>query len=145
MAIRDISFFAEDIEFVLPQKQKVREWINDVIKSEGFSRIAELNFIFCSDDYLLDINKEYLDHDTYTDIITFDSSEVAHVIAGDIFISIDRVRDNALKFSVSEVDELHRVIVHGVLHLCGYGDKTKEEKNTMTDKENECLAKRKFQ
>lgn len=144
MAIRDISFFVEDITFVLRQKQKVREWINDVIKSEGFSRIAELNFIFCSDEYLLDINKEYLDHDTYTDIITFDSSEVEDVIAGDIFISIERVRENAEKFSVVETDELHRVIVHGVLHLCGYMDKSKEEKNTMTSKENEYLTKRKF-
>lgn len=144
MALRDITFFAEDIDFVLPQKQKVREWIGSVITNEGFARIAELNFIFCSDDYLLDVNKEYLNHDTYTDIITFDSSEVENVIAGDIFISIDRIRDNAAKFQVSDKDELHRVIVHGILHLCGYGDKTKTEKTRMTEKENEYLATRHF-
>jgi rRNA maturation RNase YbeY len=144
MAIRDISFFAEDTAFVLSQKQKVREWAGRVIKSEGFSRIGELNFIFCSDEYLLDINKEYLDHDTYTDIITFDSSEEEHVIAGDIFISIERVRENATKFSVAEKDEVHRVIVHGVLHLCGYLDKSEAEKDTMTAKENEYLAQREF-
>lgn len=144
MALRDITFFAEDTDFVLPQKQKVREWIGSVIKNEGFARISELNFIFCSDDYLLDVNKEYLNHDTYTDIITFDSSEVENMIAGDIFISIDRIRDNAAKFQVSDKDELHRVIVHGILHLCGYGDKTKTEKTRMTEKENEYLATRHF-
>ena len=144
MALLDITFFAEDTDFVLPQKQKVREWIGSVIKNEGFARISELNFIFCSDDYLLDVNKEYLNHDTYTDIITFDSSEVENMIAGDIFISIDRIRDNAAKFQVSDKDELHRVIVHGILHLCGYGDKTKTEKTRMTEKENEYLATRHF-
>lgn len=144
MALRDITFFAEDTDFVLPQKQKVREWIGSVIKNEGFARISELNFIFCSDDYLLDVNKEYLNHDTYTDIITFDSSEVENMIAGDIFISIDRIRDNAAKFQVSDKDELHRVIVHGILHLCGYGDKTKTEKTRMTEKENEYLSIRQF-
>lgn len=144
MAIRDITFFAEDIDFVLRQKQKVREWIGLIVKNEGFARISELNFIFCSDDYLLHINKEYLNHDTYTDIITFDSSESENVIAGDIFISIDRIRDNALKFDATERDELHRVMAHGVLHLCGYGDKTKAEKQRMTEKENTCLAMRDF-
>lgn len=144
MALRDITFFAEDTDFVVRQKQNLREWIGSVVKNEGFTRIAELNFIFCSDDYLLDINKEYLNHDTYTDIITFDSSEAENVIAGDIFISIDRVQENAAKFQVSEKDELHRVIVHGVLHLCGYGDKSKAEKTKMTEKENEYLASRQF-
>lgn len=144
MAIKDISFFAEDIQFVLPQKQKVREWIYITIKDEGYARISELNFIFCSDNYLLDINKEYLNHDTYTDIVTFDSSESEDVIAGDIFISVDRIRDNATKFSVSEKDELHRVIIHGVLHLCGYLDKTKDDKSRMTAKEDEYLNKRCF-
>ncbi len=144
MAIKDISFFTEDISFNLPQKQKVREWVNKTITTEGFKRVSELNFIFCSDDYLLDINKQYLHHDTYTDIVTFDSSEDEDVIAGDIFISIDRIRDNAQKFNVSETNELHRVIIHGVLHLCGYLDKKKEDKEIMTAKENECLAKRFF-
>lgn len=144
MALKDISFFTEDIAFTLKQKANVRDWINSTVKTEGFKRISELNFIFCSDPYLLDINKQYLNHDTYTDIVTFDSSEEEDVIAGDIFISIDRIRENAEKFGVSEKDELHRVIIHGVLHLCGFYDKKKEDKELMTAKENEYLAKRTF-
>jgi rRNA maturation RNase YbeY len=144
MAIKDISFFSEDINFTLKDKAKVRNWIADTIKSEGFKRIGELNFIFCSDEYLLDINKQYLNHDTYTDIVTFDSSEGEDVIAGDIFVSVERIRENASKFSVQERDELHRVIIHGVLHLCGFLDKKKEDKELMTAKENEYLLKRTF-
>ena len=144
MAIRDISFFAEDIDFTLKQKQKIRQWITATAKAEGLSRIGELNFIFCSDDYLLDINKQYLNHDTYTDIVTFDNSEQEEVVAGDIFISIERVRDNAQKFGVAEWDELCRVIIHGVLHLCGYLDKTKKDKALMTEKEDEYLGRRLF-
>lgn len=144
MAIKDISFFSEDINFTLKDKAKVRNWIADTIKSEGFKRIGELNFIFCSDEYLLDINKQYLNHDTYTDIVTFDSSEDEDVIAGDIFVSVERIRENASKFSVQERDELHRVIIHGVLHLCGFLDKKKEDKELMTAKENEYLLKRTF-
>lgn len=144
MAIRDISFFAEDIDFTLKNKQKIRQWIVNTVKEEGFVRIAELNFVFCSDSYLLDINKQYLNHDTYTDIVTFDNSGQEHVITGDIFISIDRVRDNAFKFGVSEWDELCRVIIHGVLHLCGYLDKKKADKILMTQKEDVYLKKRLF-
>jgi probable rRNA maturation factor len=91
---------------------------------------------------LLAVNKQYLQHDTYTDIVTFDNSEQAEVIAGDIFISIDRVQENAAKFGVAEPDELHRVIIHGILHLCGYGDKKKEDKARMTEKEDFYLARR---
>ena len=144
MALKDISFFSEDIEFTLKDKAKVRNWIGDTTKAEGFKRMGELNFVFCSDEYLLDINKQYLNHDTYTDIVTFDSSEEEEVISGDIFISIERIRENAAKFGVTERDELHRVIIHGVLHLCGYYDKKKEDKELMTAKENEYLAKRTF-
>ncbi|TDQ73547.1 rRNA maturation RNase YbeY [Sphingobacterium yanglingense] len=144
MALKDISFFSEDIDYTLKEKAKVREWIHSAIQAEGFKRVSELNFIFCSDEYLLDINKEYLNHDTYTDIVTFDSSEEEEVIAGDIFISIERIRENAAKFKVPERDELHRVIIHGVMHLCGYLDKKKEEKERMTAKENEYLQKRSF-
>lgn len=144
MALKDITFFSEDIEFTLKEKAKVRAWIGDTIKSEGFKRIGELSFVFCSDDYLLDINKQYLNHDTYTDIVTFDSSEEDDMIAGDIFISVDRTRENAVKFGVSERDELHRVIIHGTLHLCGFLDKKQEDKELMTAKENEYLGKRVF-
>src|SRR5690606_18704832 len=144
MAIKDISFFVEDVTFNLSQKQKIRDWVNRTVREEGFNRISELNFIFCSDTYLLEINRQYLHHDTYTDIVTFDSSEEENVIAGDVFISIERVRENAQKFKVSEKEELHRVIIHGVLHLCGYLDKKSEDKTLMTRKENEYLQKRSF-
>jgi len=144
MALKDIQFFSEDIAFTLKEKQKVRQWIAETIKSEGFKRIGELSFIFCSDAYLLEINKQYLNHDTFTDIVTFDSSEEEETIAGDIFISVERIQENAAKFGVPERDELHRVIIHGVLHLCGYYDKKKEDKEQMTFKENDYLAKRKF-
>ena len=144
MALRDISFFNEDVEYNIKDKQKVRQWVGATIKAEGFLRVGELNFIFCSDAYLLKINQQYLDHDTYTDIVTFDSSEDEDVIAGDIFISVERTAENATKFNVSERDELHRVIIHGVLHLCGYLDKKKEDKSLMTEKENTYLERRDF-
>lgn len=144
MAIKNISFFSEDTAYILKEKAKVREWIHSAVITEGFRRVSELNFIFCSDAYLLDINKQYLNHDTYTDIVTFDSSEEEDVIAGDIFISADRIQENAVKFKVSDRDEMHRVIIHGVMHLCGYLDKKKEDKELMTAKEDEYLAKRTF-
>ncbi|GGE24155.1 MULTISPECIES: rRNA maturation RNase YbeY [Sphingobacterium] len=144
MALKDIQFFSQDIDFTLKEKQKVRQWIGKTIKEEGYSRVGEMSFVFCSDAYLLDINKQYLNHDTFTDIVTFDSSEKEDLIAGDIFISVERTMENAQKFNVSNRDELHRVIIHGVLHLCGYYDKTKEEKTLMTQKEDYYLAKRDF-
>ena len=106
--------------------------------------MKELTYVFCSDAYLLPMNQQYLDHDTYTDIITFDNSEVEGDIVGDIFISVERVRENAAKFNITETDELHRVIIHGALHLLGYTDKSVVTKKKMTQKEDECLAKRTF-
>ena len=138
-----IQFFEEDITYKLKNKIKVRQWVTDTIVAEGFE-LQELTFIFCSDDYLLKINQEYLDHDTYTDIITFDNSEAEGNIVGDIFISIPRIQENAAKFSVSNADELHRVIIHGTLHLLGYKDKSAADKKKMTQKEDEYLAKRNF-
>jgi probable rRNA maturation factor len=138
-----ISFFEEDISFKLKNKTLVRQWITDTIIAEGF-KLKELTYIFCSDAYLLQINRQYLEHDTYTDIITFDNSVTEKVIIGDIFISIDRVRENAAAFKVSETDELHRVIVHGVLHLLGYTDKSAVCKEEMTKKEDFYLTKRGF-
>lgn len=135
-----VWFFEEGIQYTLRGKEKIRKWIKNVIEEEGFSIVGETNFIFCSDEYLLKINKEYLNHDTYTDIITFDSSESDDEIAGDIFISIERVRENAKKFKCKIGDELHRVMVHGVLHLCGYDDLTVDDKREMTDKENYYLG-----
>ncbi len=113
-----INFFEEDIRFKLKDKTKVKDWVKATITAEGY-KLQELNYIFCSDQYLLSINQQYLDHDTYTDIITFDNSEKEKVITGDIFISIERIRENAKKFNSGELNELHRVIIHGALHLLG--------------------------
>ena len=107
-------------------------------------KLKELNYIFCSDAYLLQINQQYLNHDTYTDIITFDNSEQEKVIVGDIFISAERISENALKFKVPEANEMHRVIIHGALHLLGYKDKTAESKKLMTQMEDNYLAKISF-
>ncbi|SKB72766.1 rRNA maturation RNase YbeY [Daejeonella lutea] len=138
-----INFFVEDISFNLKQRIPIRKWIKHCINTEGF-RLKELNFIFCSDAYLLVINRDYLNHNTLTDIITFDNSEVDREIVGDIFISIDRVNENAVKFKVPQKDELHRVIIHGTLHLLGYPDKGKAAKTLMTSKEDYYLAHREF-
>ena len=138
-----ITFFEEEISYKLKHKTQVRQWIKNTIEAEGFV-LDELTFIFCSDAYLLKINQQYLDHDTYTDIITFDNSTEKQEITGDIFISIDRIRENAGKFGQSVVDELHRVIIHGVLHLLGYKDKTPNDNKNMTQKEDEYLGKRFF-
>jgi len=128
-----IHFCTEDITFSLKEKLKHKAWLNEVAKQEG-KRILELSYVFCSDNYLLQINQEYLNHDTLTDIVTFDNSEDPKKIEGDIFISIDRVRENGEKLGTSET-ELKRVMVHGLLHLLGYKDKKKEDKAVMTEKE----------
>jgi len=138
-----IHFFEEDITYKLKKKTLVKQWITETILAEGF-RLKELNYIFCSDAYLLQINQQYLNHDTYTDIITFDNSETEKVITGDIFISIERIRENAAKYNITEADELHRVIIHGALHLLGYKDKTAVTKQKMTEKEDFYLNKRSF-
>jgi len=138
-----INFFEEDIAYKLKNKTAVRLWIKDTILAEGF-KLKELSYIFCSDSFLLNINQQYLDHDTYTDIITFDNSEIENVILGDIFISIERIRENAAKFNITETDELHRVIIHGALHLLGYKDKTPADKKNMTLKEDFYLSRRTF-
>ena len=138
-----ISFFEEDIHYNLKEKIKVKQWIKDTIAAEGY-KLDELTYIFCSDAYLLKINQQYLDHDTYTDIITFDNSSEDKVITGDIFISIERIRENAAKFYQSVTDELHRVIIHGALHLLGYKDKTAADSKNMTQMEDKYLEKRAF-
>ncbi|GAA3971529.1 rRNA maturation RNase YbeY [Mucilaginibacter dorajii] len=138
-----IQFFEEGISYKLKNKTLVRQWIKDTIIAEGF-KLKELTYVFCSDAYLLPMNQQYLNHDTLTDIITFDNSEVEGQIVGDIFISIDRIRENASKFGVTETQELHRVIIHGALHLLGYTDKTVVTKQKMTQKEDEYLARRNF-
>jgi len=127
--------FNYETDFQLTAATFYVDWINRVIYSEKKS-LGNLNFIFCADDFLLDMNKKYLDHDTYTDIITFDYCEGV-VIAGDIFISIDRVKENANDFNVSFDSELLKVMAHGMLHLMGYKDKSEEDIIIMRSKEDE--------
>ncbi len=136
-----IQFFCEDIDFKLKSSRKTISWIKAAIKAEDKTP-GELNFIFCSDNHLLQMNIDYLQHNTLTDIITFDTSEEEGIICGDIFISIDRVRDNAHKFKKELDNELHRVIIHGVLHLIGFSDKTANKKNIMRGKEDAYLSLR---
>jgi len=135
-----ITFHTEDIKFSLKNKTILKKWISSVIEKKK-RKPGDLNFIFCSDEHLLGINRQYLNHDTYTDIITFDYSkeDVKLPVSGDIFISIDRVKENAGKFSKSFENELHRIIIHGTLHLLGYKDKTKAAKQEMTMEEDKCL------
>ena len=134
-----IHYFTEDISFTLKHKTIIRNWLKETIAAEGYT-LEELNFIFCSDEYLLGINQQYLDHDTYTDVITFDNAEELKTIAGDIFISIDRIRENAAEFKKDFQNELCRVMVHGTLHLLGYTDKSKADKVRMTGKEDHYLS-----
>lgn len=136
----NIHFFSEEISFVVKQKKLLRKWVSESIKKEGFQP-SDINMIFCNDAYLHKMNVEYLGHDTFTDIITFYYS-TENEISGDLFISIDRIKENAKLFSKNFADELHRVIIHGVLHLCNYGDKTEGEKQKMRKKENIYLSRR---
>ena len=131
-----ITFNTEGIKFTLKNKTALKQWITSTIEKKK-RKTGDIAFIFCSDAYLLNINNEYLNHDTFTDIITFDYSKENHLlpISGDIFISVDRVKENALKFSKSFEEELHRVIIHGTLHLLGYTDKTKIAKTEMRKQE----------
>lgn len=133
-----VSFHSEDIDFKLEQETAIQTWIKAVIEQQE-AKLVGLSYIFCSDAYLHNINVEYLNHDTLTDIITFPYLSPPDV-EGDIFISVDRVRENAQTFQVPFEQELRRVIIHGVLHLCGQGDKTEQEAAQMRQKENEALV-----
>ncbi len=136
MAIR---FFVEDIDFKVKNALKLKNWLKNIILSQNYT-VGELNYIFCNDEYLYNINMEYLQHDTYTDIITFDNSEKDDQIAGDIFVSIDRIKENAQTFQKDFEHEFCRVLAHGLWHLLGYGDKTDEEAKIMRQKEEESIG-----
>jgi len=129
-----INFFSEDVAFRLKNKRQIIKWIHQTAAQEG-KAIEEVSYIFCSDEYLRQINVDYLNHDYLTDIITFDNSDQSDKIEGDIFISVDRVKENALNFDSTWQKELFRVIIHGILHLIGYKDKTREEELLMREKE----------
>ncbi|MFB0938627.1 MAG: rRNA maturation RNase YbeY [Urechidicola sp.] len=134
--------YNNEIEFKFEYSEKVSNWISEVIVNEDYEE-WEINYIFCSDDSLLEKNIKFLNHNTLTDIISFDYT-MGKLISGDIFISIDRVIENAKAFKVSFSDELNRVMVHGILHYCDYKDKSKEEKKLMRSKEDYYLSLRKF-
>jgi rRNA maturation RNase YbeY len=129
-----IYFHSESINFKVKNPIKIKRWLKTVIKEEDFE-LSELNYVFCDDAYLHKINLEYLNHDTLTDIITFDNSEEEKSIESDIFISIERITDNAEDFKTTFEHEFRRVIVHGILHLCGYNDKTEQDQKFMRTKE----------
>ncbi|WP_026632708.1 rRNA maturation RNase YbeY [Dyadobacter alkalitolerans] len=133
-----LNFFTENVDFDLLRPLKTKKWIKNTSISEGYE-IADLNYIFCNDDYLLEINKQYLDHDYFTDIITFDNSEEENVIEGDIYISVDRVRENAATFHADFETEMRRVLIHGLLHLMGYDDTDEKLKAAMRAKEDQYL------
>lgn len=138
--MESIHFFYEDTPFILDHPAITQDWLHTIITNHE-QQAEAINFIFCSDDYLLNINRSYLDHDYYTDIITFDNRESeSDDLESDIFISIDRIKDNAQSMAVSFDRELHRVIIHGILHLLGWNDKTDEQKQAMREKEEACLS-----
>ena len=135
-----IHFFSEDVDFALTDKTLVTRWLSNVAWAEQV-KIADLSYIFCSDDYLLSLNQQYLNHDYYTDVITFDHREQpSEPIIGDIFISYDRVVDNSAQLGLRAADELNRVFVHGLLHLLGYRDDTSEEQFNMRYLEDKYLS-----
>ena len=131
--------FNYETDFILERKNELSKWLSSVINAEGFKE-GDINYIFCDDDYLLKLNVEYLKHDTLTDIISFDYT-LGKMINGDIYISIERVTENAQEFNVSLAEELRRVMVHGILHYCGYNDKSASEVKQMRAMENHYLAK----
>ena len=133
-----INFTPHEVKVNLKNKTKLKAFIKERFAKEG-QKLKNLQYVFCTDEYLLELNKQFLQHDTFTDIVTFELGTEPGVTEGEIYISVERVRENATKFDVSEEQELHRVIFHGALHLCGYKDKSKEQSATMRKKENEYL------
>lgn len=133
-----ISFSTANLDFELEDKAKVKKWVSEVVKAQG-KKVGQIGYLFCDDAYLIEVNRTYLNHDTYTDIITFDYV-VGDIISGDIMISVERVKENASQFNTSFEQELHRVIIHGVLHLLGQKDKTESEAAEMRKKEEAALV-----
>ena len=136
-----INFYSE-IDFKLDHPQEVNSWLSDIISEESKDE-GDIAYIFCDDSYLHKLNLDYLDHDTLTDILSFDYS-LGNEIHGEIYISVDRVKENAKSFQTSFEEEIHRVMIHGILHYCGYKDKQEEDIRLMRKKEEWALAKRRF-
>lgn len=135
-----IQFTSHEVKDYLKEKRRLKLFLADLFATEG-QGLQSLHYVFCSDAYLLEINKQFLQHDTYTDIVTFEMGEDPAITEGEVYVSIDRVLENAEKFKVSVSQELHRVIFHGALHLCGFKDKSKKDAALMRSKEDEYLNK----
>ncbi len=135
-----VRFFSHDIPLGLKNKENLKHFIESIFKKE-MQTLDSINYIFCSDKAILGINKQYLNHDFYTDVITFDLSPNDKTISAEVYISIERIRDNAKQLEVSIKSELHRVLFHAALHLCGYNDKKKKDKEIMRKREDELLSK----
>jgi len=133
-----VKFFSEDVEKPTLKYRSIKQWIASEIEKENFE-LGNINYIFCSDEYLLKMNIKHLEHDYYTDIISFDYCE-DNLISGDLFISLDRIKENAVLYGTNE-SEIYRVMIHGILHLCGYKDDTEEESENMRQRENEALLR----
>jgi len=133
-----VAYFTEDIAFPPIKRRKIAQWVKQIAALYG-KKTGDINYLFCSDSKILEVNRTYLQHDYFTDIITFDYSE-SNRISGDLYISLDTVKSNAEKFGTKYEEELSRVIIHGILHLCGQNDKTPEERAIMTQKEDAALA-----
>lgn len=137
--MKEVTFRYADRKLVLAQKTAIRAFVETIFKKEK-KKLAHINYVFCSDAYLLNINRDFLSHDYYTDIITFGLSEPGEPVEAEIYISVDRVKDNAVQLGVSFKEEMLRVIFHGALHLCGYKDKKKSDITLMREKENHYLS-----
>ncbi len=135
-----VKFFYNEVAPYLPNRQKLKGFIAAIFTKEGKRKLDSLNYIFCTDEYLLQVNRDFLQHDYYTDIITFDLSDTSQRVSSEIYISVDRVKDNAATHGVSFTEELHRVIFHGALHLCGYKDKKPAEVKAMRNAEDKYLG-----
>lgn len=139
-----VNFFVEDLEFEVTESDSLKQWIGYIANRHGFG-IRQLDFIFCSDSYLLNLNKRYLSHDEFTDILTFPYHDAdTKELIGDIYISVERVQDNAKLLNVNFVDELHRVMIHGLLHMVGFDDKDVDARLVMRKQENLALSLRMF-
>ena len=141
MTQKAINFFLENVNYSILNKNKIRIWLQNAISNEN-KKITEINYIFCNDSFLLKLNKKFLNHNTLTDVISFNMSVASDILAGEIYISIERVKFNARLFNVKMQDELHRVMIHGLLHLAAYNDSTESEKEIMRRKEDYYLSLR---
>lgn len=140
-----VKYYNDGCDYKLPGKAKCAAWVKRSVENEGY-RLGAVNYVFCSSQRLLEMNRQFLGHDYFTDVITFDYSDLAdkRLVSGDVFIDVDTVADNAARFGAAPMDEMHRVLIHGAMHLCGYKDKAPDEEVRMRERENFYLARREW-